>query len=117
MKGLQLYCSHQGGRCALTVWCCLQVKEEGRAQEVLDLAQYERSEELRKAKSRSKKNHSRFTVLRRHQQVSLTGPDYDCTRIGIGLTGLDWNAPSLEEQRSSELYVKFCTAVIRSAAG
>lgn len=64
-----------GGRCALIGRCCVQVKEEGRAQEVLDLAQYERSEELRKAKSRSKKNHSRFTVLRRHQQVSLTGPD------------------------------------------
>lgn len=64
-----------GGRCALIGWYCVQVKEEGRAQEVLDLAQYERSEELRKAKSRSKKNHSRFTVLRRHQQVSQTGLD------------------------------------------
>ncbi|XP_075868212.1 pleckstrin homology domain-containing family O member 1-A-like isoform X2 [Nelusetta ayraudi] len=57
LKGERLYISDK------------EVKEEGRAQEVLDLAQYERSEELRKAKSRSKKNHSRFTVLRRHQQV------------------------------------------------
>ncbi|GLD71782.1 syntaxin-1B [Lates japonicus] len=40
------------------------VKDERKAQEVFDLADYERSEELRKAKSRSKKNHSRFTVLR-----------------------------------------------------
>ncbi|XP_024921098.1 pleckstrin homology domain-containing family O member 1-A [Cynoglossus semilaevis] len=41
-----------------------EVKDERKAQEVLDLADYERSEELRKAKSRSKKNHSRFTLLR-----------------------------------------------------
>lgn len=46
---------------------CLQVKDERKAQEVLDLADYERSEELRKAKSRSKKNHSRFTLLRCRQ--------------------------------------------------
>uniref|UniRef100_A0A3Q3EDY4 Pleckstrin homology domain containing, family O member 1a n=1 Tax=Kryptolebias marmoratus TaxID=37003 RepID=A0A3Q3EDY4_KRYMA len=45
-----------------------EVKDERKAQEVFDLADYERSEELRKAKSRSKKNHSRFTVLRcRHR--------------------------------------------------
>lgn len=60
-----------GGRCVLIHRCCAQVKEEGRAQEVLDLTHYERSEEIRKAKSRSKKNHSRFTVLRRQQQVRL----------------------------------------------
>lgn len=41
-----------------------KVKDERKAQEVFDLADYERSEELRKAKSRSKKNHSRFTLLR-----------------------------------------------------
>ncbi len=46
---------------------CLQVKDERKAQEVFDLADYERSEELRKAKSRSKKNHSRFTLLRCRQ--------------------------------------------------
>lgn len=43
---------------------CLQVKDERKAQEVFDLADYERSEELRKAKSHSKKNHSRFILLR-----------------------------------------------------
>uniref|UniRef100_G3P6E9 Pleckstrin homology domain containing, family O member 1a n=1 Tax=Gasterosteus aculeatus TaxID=69293 RepID=G3P6E9_GASAC len=41
-----------------------EVRDERRAQEVFNLADYERSEELRKAKSRSKKNHSRFTLLR-----------------------------------------------------
>lgn len=50
----------QGGKCVL----CLQVKDERKAQEAFDLADYERSEELRKAKSRSKKNHSRFILLR-----------------------------------------------------
>ncbi|XP_029370349.1 pleckstrin homology domain-containing family O member 1-A [Echeneis naucrates] len=44
-----------------------EVKDERKAREVFDLADYERSEELRKAKSRSKKNHSRFTILHRHQ--------------------------------------------------
>ncbi|CAB1334720.1 unnamed protein product, partial [Coregonus sp. 'balchen'] len=40
------------------------VKDENKIQEVVDLTDYERSEELRKAKSRSKKNHSKFTLLR-----------------------------------------------------
>ncbi|XP_058475188.1 pleckstrin homology domain-containing family O member 1-A isoform X2 [Solea solea] len=44
--------------------CDKEVKDERKAQEVFHLADYERSEELRKAKSRSKKNHSRFTLLR-----------------------------------------------------
>ena len=44
--------------------CRAQVKDDRKAQEVFDLADYERSEELRKAKSRSKKNHSRFILLR-----------------------------------------------------
>ncbi|XP_062302168.1 pleckstrin homology domain-containing family O member 1-A [Osmerus eperlanus] len=44
-----------------------EVKDERKVQEVFDLADYERSEELRKAKSRSKKNHSRFTLLRCRQ--------------------------------------------------
>lgn len=43
---------------------CVQVKDDGKAPEAFNLADYERSEELRKAKSRSKKNHSRFIVLR-----------------------------------------------------
>uniref|UniRef100_A0A3P9KPN5 Pleckstrin homology domain containing, family O member 1a n=1 Tax=Oryzias latipes TaxID=8090 RepID=A0A3P9KPN5_ORYLA len=53
-----------------------EVKDERKAQEVFDLADYERSEELRKAKSRSKKNHSRFTVLRcRHPGNTLQVPN------------------------------------------
>ncbi|XP_051527224.1 pleckstrin homology domain-containing family O member 1-A-like [Myxocyprinus asiaticus] len=44
-----------------------EMKNDGKTHEVFDLAQYERSEELRKAKSHSKKNHSKFTLLRRNQ--------------------------------------------------
>ncbi|KAG9345320.1 hypothetical protein JZ751_009866 [Albula glossodonta] len=43
------------------------VKDEKKIQEVFDLTDYERSEELRKSKSRSKKNHSKFTLLRSRQ--------------------------------------------------
>lgn len=42
----------------------LQVKELGRAEQVLDLSEYERCEDVRKNKSRSKKNHSKFRLLR-----------------------------------------------------
>lgn len=42
----------------------LQVKELGRAEQVLDLSDYERCEDVRKNKSRSKKNHSKFRLLR-----------------------------------------------------
>ncbi|KAK7125079.1 hypothetical protein R3I94_019208 [Phoxinus phoxinus] len=42
-----------------------EMKNNGKTHEVFDLAQYERSEELRKAKSHSKKNYSKFTLLRR----------------------------------------------------
>ncbi|CAB1320914.1 unnamed protein product [Coregonus sp. 'balchen'] len=45
------------------IWKNRFVKDERKVQELFDLADYERSEELRKAKSRSKKNHSRFTLL------------------------------------------------------
>uniref|UniRef100_A0A286XBJ7 Pleckstrin homology domain containing O1 n=2 Tax=Cavia porcellus TaxID=10141 RepID=A0A286XBJ7_CAVPO len=38
------------------------VKDEKNIQEVFDLSDYEKCEELRKSKSRSKKNHSKFTV-------------------------------------------------------
>ncbi|XP_059909306.1 pleckstrin homology domain-containing family O member 1b isoform X1 [Gadus macrocephalus] len=38
-----------------------EVRDDRKAQEVVDLSDYERSEELRKSKSRSKKNHSKFT--------------------------------------------------------
>ncbi|XP_048882254.1 pleckstrin homology domain-containing family O member 1-like isoform X2 [Brienomyrus brachyistius] len=55
LKGEQLYISEK------------EVKDERKIQEVFDLTDYERSEELRKSKSRSKKNHSKFTVLRCHQ--------------------------------------------------
>lgn len=44
-----------------------QVKDEKKIQEVVDLTDYERSEELRKAKSRTKKNHSKFTLVCIHQ--------------------------------------------------
>ncbi|KAM9824314.1 pleckstrin homology domain-containing family O member 1-A [Neosynchiropus ocellatus] len=56
LKGDHLYLSNK------------EVRDEKAAQEVFDLADYERAEELRKAKSRSKKNHSRFTVLRCRQR-------------------------------------------------
>ncbi|XP_023154104.1 pleckstrin homology domain-containing family O member 1b [Amphiprion ocellaris] len=44
--------------------CEKEVKELGRADEVLDLSDYERCEEIRKNKSRSKKNHSKFRLQR-----------------------------------------------------
>ncbi|KAJ8290084.1 hypothetical protein GJAV_G00008530 [Gymnothorax javanicus] len=55
LKGDQLYISEK------------EVKDEKKIQEVFDLSDYERSEELRKSKSRSKKNHSKFTLLRSRQ--------------------------------------------------
>ncbi|XP_061597951.1 pleckstrin homology domain-containing family O member 1-A isoform X2 [Cololabis saira] len=64
-----------------------EVKDERKAQEVFDLAHYERSEELRKAKSRSKKNHSRFTVLR-------------CRHPGNPVPNLVFLAVSPEEKES-----------------
>ncbi|KAF5892084.1 pleckstrin homology domain-containing family O member 1-like isoform X1, partial [Clarias magur] len=51
LKGDKLYISDK------------EVKDEKKIQEVVDLTDYERSEELRKAKSRTKKNHSKFTLL------------------------------------------------------
>ncbi|XP_070968515.1 pleckstrin homology domain-containing family O member 1-A-like [Oncorhynchus clarkii lewisi] len=48
-----------------------EVKDERKVHELFDLADYERSEELRKAKSRSKKNHSRFTLLRCKQPGNM----------------------------------------------
>ncbi|KAM4540183.1 pleckstrin homology domain-containing family O member 1-A [Odontesthes bonariensis] len=64
-----------------------EVKDERKAHEVFDLADYERSEELRKAKSRSKKNHSRFTVLR-------------CRHPGNTVPNLVFLAVSPEEKES-----------------
>ncbi|KAM6972990.1 pleckstrin homology domain-containing family O member 1-A [Aplochiton taeniatus] len=59
LRGDQLYISEK------------EVKDERKVQEVFDLLDYERSEELRKAKSRSKKNHSRFTLLRCRQPGNM----------------------------------------------
>lgn len=54
------------------------MKNNGKTHEVFDLAQYERSEELRKAKSHSKKNHSKFTLLRRqHPGNKVITKHYD----------------------------------------
>ncbi|XP_053469318.1 pleckstrin homology domain-containing family O member 1-A [Ictalurus furcatus] len=49
-----------------------EMKNDGKTHEVFDLAEYERSEEVRKAKSRSKKNHSKFTLLRCRQPGART---------------------------------------------
>ncbi|XP_076157953.1 pleckstrin homology domain-containing family O member 1-A [Alosa pseudoharengus] len=49
-----------------------EMKDDGKTHEVFDLAEYERSEELRKTKSRSKKNHSKFTLLRCRQPGNRT---------------------------------------------
>ncbi|XP_051927070.1 pleckstrin homology domain-containing family O member 1-A [Hippocampus zosterae] len=64
-----------------------EVRDERKSQEVVDLADYERSEELRKAKSRSKKNHSRFTLIR-------------CRRRGNTVPNLLFLAVSPEEKES-----------------
>lgn len=44
--------------------CEKELKELGRADELLDLSDYERCEEIKKNKSRSKKNHSKFRLPR-----------------------------------------------------
>ncbi|XP_036371991.1 pleckstrin homology domain-containing family O member 1-A [Megalops cyprinoides] len=59
LKGDHLYISEK------------EVKDEKRVQEVINLTDYERSEELRKSKSRSKKNHSKFTLLRSRQPGNM----------------------------------------------
>lgn len=52
------------------------MKNNGKTHEVFDLAQYERSEELRKAKSHSKKNHSKFTLLHGAQPGNKVRTNY-----------------------------------------
>ncbi|NWI70958.1 PKHO1 protein, partial [Todus mexicanus] len=52
----------------------LQVKDEKNVQEMFDLSDYEKCEELRKSKSRSKKNHSKFT-LAHSRQPGNTAPN------------------------------------------
>ncbi|NWJ09321.1 PKHO1 protein, partial [Crypturellus undulatus] len=51
-----------------------QVKDEKNMQEMFDLSDYEKCEELRKSKSRSKKNHSKFT-LAHSRQPGNTAPN------------------------------------------
>lgn len=62
LKGDQLYISEK------------EVKDEKNIQEVFDLSDYEKCEELRKSKSRSKKNHSKFT-LAHSRQPGNTAPN------------------------------------------
>lgn len=62
LKGDQLYISEK------------EVKDEKNIQEVFDLSDYEKCEELRKSKSRSKKNHSKFT-LAHSKQPGNTAPN------------------------------------------
>lgn len=62
LKGDQLYISEK------------EVKDEKNIQEAFDLTDYEKCEELRKSKSRSKKNHSKFT-LARSKQPGNTAPN------------------------------------------
>ncbi|XP_034409888.1 pleckstrin homology domain-containing family O member 1b [Cyclopterus lumpus] len=61
--------------------------EFGRADEVLDLVDYERCEEIRKNKSRSKKNHSKFRLQR-------------CSSPGNTVPNLVFLAVSPEEKES-----------------
>ncbi|NWU99654.1 PKHO1 protein, partial [Upupa epops] len=51
-----------------------EVKDEKNIQESFDLSDYEKCEELRKSKSRSKKNHSKFT-LAHSRQPGNTAPN------------------------------------------
>ncbi|KAM9368336.1 pleckstrin homology domain-containing family O member 1 isoform 2-T2 [Phaethornis superciliosus] len=62
LKGDQLYISEK------------EVKDEKTIQEMFDLSDYEKCEELRKSKSRSKKNHSKFT-LAHSRQPGNTAPN------------------------------------------
>ncbi|KAK2845215.1 hypothetical protein Q5P01_011874 [Channa striata] len=64
-----------------------EVKELGRADEVLELSDYERCEEIRKNKSRSKKNHSKFRLQR-------------CSSPGNTVPNLVFLAVSPEEKES-----------------
>ncbi|KAI4790056.1 hypothetical protein KUCAC02_034861 [Chaenocephalus aceratus] len=67
--------------------CEKEVKELGRADEVLDLSDYDRCEEIRKNKTRSKKNHSKFRVQR-------------CSSPGNTVPNLVFLAVSPEEKES-----------------
>ncbi|XP_072283886.1 pleckstrin homology domain-containing family O member 1 [Pyxicephalus adspersus] len=62
IRGDQLYMSEK------------EVKDEKNGQEIFDLSDYEKCEELRKSRSRSKKNHSRFSLVR-SKQPGNTAPN------------------------------------------
>ncbi|XP_075047845.1 pleckstrin homology domain-containing family O member 1 [Mixophyes fleayi] len=62
IRGDQLYMSEK------------EVKDEKNGQDVFDLSDYEKCEELRKSRSRSKKNHSRFSLVR-SKQPGNTAPN------------------------------------------
>ncbi|XP_068109330.1 pleckstrin homology domain-containing family O member 1 [Hyperolius riggenbachi] len=62
IRGDQLYMSEK------------EVKDEKHGQEIFDLSDYEKCEELRKSRSRSKKNHSRFSLIR-SKQPGNTAPN------------------------------------------
>ncbi|XP_067831927.1 pleckstrin homology domain-containing family O member 1-like [Heptranchias perlo] len=51
-----------------------EVKDEKKVPDKFDLMDYEKCEELRKSKSRSKKNHSKFTLVR-NRQPGNTAPN------------------------------------------
>uniref|UniRef100_UPI00398F5E3E pleckstrin homology domain-containing family O member 1-like n=1 Tax=Pristiophorus japonicus TaxID=55135 RepID=UPI00398F5E3E len=51
-----------------------EVKDEKKVPDKFDLTDYEKCEELRKSKSRSKKNHSKFTLVR-NKQPGNTSPN------------------------------------------
>ncbi|KAM9851930.1 pleckstrin homology domain-containing family O member 1b [Aulostomus maculatus] len=76
-----------------------EVKEAGRADEVLDLSDYERCEEVRKNKSRSKKNHSKFCLQR-------------CSSPGNMVPNLVFLAVSPEEKES---WINILNAAIKRA--
>lgn len=67
--------------------CQKEVKELGRADEVLDLTDYERCEDIKKNKSRSKKSHSKFRLQR-------------CSSPGNMVPNLVFLAVSPEEKES-----------------
>ncbi|KAM4690682.1 pleckstrin homology domain-containing family O member 1 [Rhinophrynus dorsalis] len=62
IRGDQLYMSEK------------EMKDEKNGHEIFDLSDYEKCEELRKSRSRSKKNHSRFSLVR-SKQPGNTAPN------------------------------------------
>ncbi|XP_056900307.1 pleckstrin homology domain-containing family O member 1b isoform X1 [Takifugu flavidus] len=79
--------------------CEKEVKEPGRTDEVLDLSDYEHCEEIRKNRSRSKKNHSKFRLQR-------------CNAPGNTVPNLVFLAVSPEEKES---WINALNAVIARA--